>query len=614
MNASVSTVLDEAVAAAEETSRAAVPTDDDHLAEEILLLAALPKLDYELKRKGMAQALGVRVSVLDAMVRAARQASGEEDARQSQRDALVAIGAEAELWQDDTGATFATVEVLGHAESYAVRSEAYRRYLQREYGDRNPATLPDGSTRPSAPGSQAMTDALNQIDAMASRGAASPWFVRLGWHDGRVYLDLGNPSWNVIEIDAAGWRLLARSPVRFIRPGGLKPLPLPVRGDGLAKLDRLLGLEPVASRLVIGWLIGCFMPKGPFPVLAVSGEQGSGKTTVTRMLRRLVDPNTAETRTKPRDERDLLIAARNGWVVAFENISSMDQELSDAMCRVATGAAFGTRTLYTNADETLFAVCRPQIINAIPEIATAADLADRSLLIELPAREPTHIQFEAELWTEFEAAAPEILACLLDATATALTRMTLVTLFETPRMADFARWVEAAAPAFGWAPGEFLGAYLENRERGALIPLEADILGKLVRRLVEEEVCWTGEPTALLDRLKAIATDDERRERGFPKTAHHLSNRLRRLAPAFRRAGVAVRTDRTGHARTIDVERVAKSASLASSASSQPPSRVGNAAADPFRDANDADDADLRRVSRTLRADIRVGHWQEGEL
>ena len=52
-------------------------------------------------------------------------------------------------------------------------------------------------------------------------------------------------------------------------------------------------------------------------------------------------------------------AARNGWIVAFENLSKIDQELSDGMCRVATGAGFGTRTLYSDLDETLVAVCRP---------------------------------------------------------------------------------------------------------------------------------------------------------------------------------------------------------------------------------------------------------------
>ncbi len=55
----------------------------------------------------------------------------------------------------------------------------------------------------------------------------------------------------------------------------------------------MLGLDDDASKLAIGWLVGCFMPEGPYPILVLSGEQGSGKTTLTRMCRRLVDPNAS---------------------------------------------------------------------------------------------------------------------------------------------------------------------------------------------------------------------------------------------------------------------------------------------------------------------------------
>jgi hypothetical protein len=77
-------------------------------------------------------------------------------------------------------------------------------------------------------------------------------------------------------------------------------------------------------------------------VLALDGEQGSAKTTTARMLRRLVDPNHADARAAPHDERDLLVAARNGRVVALDNLSGLDAATADALCRVATGGGFGS--------------------------------------------------------------------------------------------------------------------------------------------------------------------------------------------------------------------------------------------------------------------------------
>ena len=124
------------------------------------------------------------------------------------------------------------------------------------------------------------------------------------------------------------------------------------------------------------------------------------------------------------------------------------------MCRVATGAGFGTRTLYTDLDETLVAVCRPQVVNGIPDLATAADLLDRSITVTLPPRPRGGLEYERELWRRFDEAAPRILGALLDAVATALRRLHEVELEQRPRMLDFARWVEAAAPALGWRDGQ----------------------------------------------------------------------------------------------------------------------------------------------------------------
>ena len=271
---------------------------------------------------------------------------------------------------------------------------SFRRWLVREYGDRFQFDGPAGERLPSAPGGQALTEALNTIEAIASRGP-------LGIHrssgsaamcSSAVYLDQCNDEWSAVEIDAQGWRIVRDPPVQLIRAPGMLPLPNPVRGDGLAKLKACL--RPRGRPLfvlVVGWLVGTLRPRGPYPLLAIHGEQGTGKTTLVRMLRRLVDPNRAGDRSPPRDERDLVIAASNSWLCAYDNLSRLDEALCDAMCRIATGAGFGTRTLYSNADETLFQVCRPQLVNGIPDLARSGDLIDRAIMIELPQRDPEEL-------------------------------------------------------------------------------------------------------------------------------------------------------------------------------------------------------------------------------
>ena len=144
----VADALDEAATAAAQDARAALDTGDDAFAQAILALAALPRLDYQRQRLARAKELGVRAPVLDAAVRAARMAAGEEQQRSAQRDELVAIGMEAELWHDDAHQAYASIRVDGHVEHHRLRSTRYRRLLVRLYGDRHPVRGPNGAERP----------------------------------------------------------------------------------------------------------------------------------------------------------------------------------------------------------------------------------------------------------------------------------------------------------------------------------------------------------------------------------------------------------------------------------------------------------------------------------
>ncbi len=211
--------------------------------------------------------------------------------------------------------------------------------------------------------------------------------------DAAIWLDLGGPEWRLIRIAPDGWTLVDSADVPLIRPSGLLALPDPVRSaTALTDLARLLNVrrdgdgQPGADfKLTVAWLVDALNPEGPYPVLALDGEQGSAKTTTAKMLRRLVDPNHADARAAPRDERDLRVAACNGRVVALDNLSSLDPAIADALCRVATGGGFGERELYTNGGEFVVFVCNPVLLNGIPSLLARGDLADRAIAITLPA-------------------------------------------------------------------------------------------------------------------------------------------------------------------------------------------------------------------------------------
>ena len=135
----------------------------------------------------------------------------------------------------------------------------------------------------------------------------------------------GTTARRVVEIDAEGWRVLREPPeVRFRRTQTTEALPAPGSGDAGEGIGALRGFLNVGDEdfvLCVAWLLASLRDTGPYPVLVLTGEQGSAKSTAARLLRSLVDPARPPTRGMPRDERDAVIAARRRHVLVFDNLS-----------------------------------------------------------------------------------------------------------------------------------------------------------------------------------------------------------------------------------------------------------------------------------------------------
>jgi hypothetical protein len=375
-----------------------------------------------------------------------------------------------------------------------------------------------------------------------------------------LYLDLLNHRWQVAEVSLTGWRVIESSecPVRFRRSGAMRPLPEPERGGDIDELRRFLNIAREADFvLVVAWVLGALRHDGPYPILAIGGEQGSSKSTAARILRALIDPNAAPLRSEPRDERDLHVSASNGWVLGFDNLSRVPEWLSDGLCRLATGGGFATRALYSNGDETVFDSTRPIVLTGIEDLATRSDLLDRSIVISLPRIRDDDRRTESDLWSAFEEARPRILGALLTAASRALLEEQRVRLTRLPRMADFAKWVHAAEPALGWHSGTFLAAYDGNRGAANATAIEASPVGAAVLKLLHSQRRFEGTASDLLAALDRDAEPRAREARSWPKSPRAMSSALRRLAPNLRVAGLEVEFDRATDAarsRTLVLE------------------------------------------------------------
>src|SRR5262249_1337844 len=146
---------------------------------------------------------------------------------------------------------------------------------------------------------QAMSEALALAEARALAGPELPVHVRVAEYDGRIYIDLADDHWCAVEVDYTGWRVVSRGPVKFHRAAGMLALPTPVRGGVLDQLRTFVNVGDESMwRLLVHWLVMAVNPRGPYPVLGLFGEQGAAKSTATRVLRDLVDPNAAPLRSE----------------------------------------------------------------------------------------------------------------------------------------------------------------------------------------------------------------------------------------------------------------------------------------------------------------------------
>lgn len=471
-----------------------------------------------------------------------------EGRKRPQADVLLEIGRRHKLFRDPSGDTYAQLMHDGHLEVHAVESKGYREHLAAEYY----AIAAKGCSR------NAMVDALDTLAAQARfAGDVRPVWLRTARDEDSLVIDRGDPEWSEIHVDALGWEVRQGGDVAFRRAHRMKPLPLPdesvTPAEGFARLWKYANVTSADRVLVAAFILGAFKPQGPYPLLMVSGEQGTGKSTFSRLLKRLIDPSAAPLRQPPKEPRDVLVAAINTWLLCLDNLSWLPPELSDTLCRISTGGAISERTLFSNLDETLVEVQRPVVMNGIEELATRPDLAQRGIHVELePVR---RVLPEAKLLRDFDADAPAIFGAILTALATCVATHEHVKLDPMPRMADFAQWAAAGMSTLGFQTSDFLAAYRANQAAGLQQGLDSSPVGRAVVEFMATRTEWRGTASDLLASLRDLADSNDQRSRQWPKVPRALSAALTRLGPALRSAGIAREHNRTSAAREIRLIR-----------------------------------------------------------
>ncbi len=479
---------------------------------------------------------------------------------------------------------YAQVAVADHCEVHELGSAWFKYWLIRVYRQRHRTVPARDYLSMVIHALEAEAAALETPEAVWARvadgtwgggsGSASASHVEPNGHAGGglakgsepefvYYLDLGDSSWQCVEIRPEGCRLIEHAPVFFRRPRGMRALPAPQWDGSIDLLKKYTNVPDQDFPLFLAWMAAALRPAGPYPILVLTGEQGSAKSTMARVVRRLIDPSAAILKGPPSSQQDFMIQAHNSWVLPYDNLSSLSAALADAFCRTSTGGGYSTRALYSNDSETLFDVERPVIITGIGDFVERSDLIDRCVTLRLAAIPDEARRREQEFWSDFRADWPRLMGALLKAVAGGLKMLTEVDLAASPRMADFAQWGEAVVRGLGWRPGSFLDRYHDNRRAACDSALDDNEVAQALRGMIGSAGGpWRGTASELLQLLVGHARRGGTKTAQWPKTPQLLSGALRRILPQLRTTGIIVNFERIDNTRTITISQPLSSPEL----------------------------------------------------
>jgi len=418
----------------------------------------------------------------------------ESSQRKSVTDKLIELALElGSLWHDSTKKGWIDFTVDGVLQTARIGSVQFQDFLINAFWERYHRS----------PSSEAWIQAVRALEAQ-SRNKNSPQrevFLRVGQHEGSIYIDLGTDDWQIVRVSADGWEIIPYSecPVRFYRPECQHSLPIPTRNGSLDDLWQLLNVKEADRPLVLGWILSCFAPDGSKPILALSGEKGSGKSSAARLLKRLTDPTNVNLGGNVGDPRQFAVAAANRWVLCFDNLTHLSMEEQNLLCRTATGGGYTHRALYKDLEEVSIEYIRPQILTGVDLVPTRSDLLERCLIVRLERISEKNRLSERKLESQISKLLPGIYGSLLDLMSVALRNLPTIDLDELPRMSDFAELCVAAGIP------NFAEAYSINLNVGCQEAVEANPIASGILALLDaHDGYWQGSSTELIRHLQEL--------------------------------------------------------------------------------------------------------------
>ncbi len=442
-----------------------------------------------------------------------------------------------EFFTDTAKDNFVQMPVRHHREVWALADRRFTRWVSNQYHKQHEK----------APHTQAISDARLILETKCQQGATYKLYNRVGSRDGFLWYDLCNDSWEAVKVSGDGWEITDRQSPLFYRYKHQLPQVTPQHGGNVGNILRFLNLShnKDLELLLQVYLVSCFVPDIPHPILVSAGPQGAAKSSLFRILRTVFDPSMTPLLSFSYDQKELVQLLQHNWAAYFDNLTRFPDWVSDSLCRASTGEGVSKRRLYTDDEDVIYAYKRIVGINAISNPARRPDFLDRSIIVNLQRIRDKDRQSEKILREELTRELPGILGGCFDALVHAMKMYPKMDLPELPRMADFAQWGAVIADTWG-KKGEFWKAYQTNIAELNTLALESQPFAQAIIALMGKEnrlpFEWKGTSKELLEELVPIARTEgiDIESKAWPGNAIWAKRRLEEARANLEQVGIAV--------------------------------------------------------------------------
>ena len=366
-------------------------------------------------------------------------------------------------------------------------------------------------------------------------------YNRCAEYKGKFYYDLANDDWDVVEIDSAGWRI-TKAPVPLFRRYSHQ-LEAKIERDITRTPNQIFEeyfkIHPPLSQdntqFQACLIPARFLPNVPVPCDIIHGAENSGKSTATRFLTTITDPNiTPILSLKTDDLEQVKLQLSQRWHIGFDNTTWLPQELSDTLCQYITGGYDIARQLYTDSDIKVKRLFGRATLNGRPAVASASDLMRRSKLQEQISLEKDTVIDEKELQERFDAILPFLRAAIFDVLVVAMNILPKIKR-KSASLPEFSKWGEAISRVLGYPEDTFIEINDRSGIEQAGDSLYAHPIGHAITLFLDdtlnkaelEQIGEIKKPVSeFYESLRALATEEERRLKGFPKASNKVQKSI----------------------------------------------------------------------------------------